>query len=277
MAYNPSTDDQIEVIEPTLNAAELAELASDLRSAEVDCAPIGRLSDRYPCMTVVDSYEVQLLNIRAREEAGTVVRGHKIGLSSRAMQIMMGVDEPDYGHLLSDMFVPEHVPIQASKLCAPRVEVEIAFVLQETLPGIGCTIADVLRCTDYIVPALEIIDSRIQNWDIGLVDTIADNASSGLVVLGSARTDPSSVDLRTVGAVLRKDGDIIATGASGAVLGNPAAAVAWLANKVHSFGVRLEKGHVILPGSCTRAYDVAAGETVRADFDVLGSVTTTFK
>lgn len=251
-------------------------LADALFHAERQRRPIARISEQASSMSVADSYAIQLLNVARRVGAGAVVRGHKVGLSSRAMQTMMNVDEPDYGHLLSDMFVAENTPIDKSTMCAPRVEVEIAFVLAESLPGPGCNVADVLRCTAFVCPALEIIDSRIAAWDIGLIDTIADNASSGLVCLGGKRTKLDGLDLRTVGATLRCNGRIIATGASGAVLGNPATAVAWLANKVAGFGVRLEAGHIILPGSCTRAYDVDAGQTIRADFDELGGVTACF-
>lgn len=260
-----------------LTADDRRKAADTLFFAERQRRPIARITSLFPTMSVSDSYQIQLLNIERRVQAGAVVRGHKVGLSSRAMQAMMEVDEPDYGHLLSDMFVAENTPIAASTMCAPRVEVEIAFVLGESLPAPGCNVADVLRCTDFICPAMEIIDSRIANWDIGLLDTIADNASSGLVVLGGNRTSLRHVDPRTIGATLHRNGQLVATGASGAVLGNPASAVAWLANKVIGFGVQLEAGHVILPGSCTRAYDVASGQTIRADFDQLGSVTTYFE
>jgi 2-keto-4-pentenoate hydratase len=260
-----------------MTAEDRREAADALHYAEQQHKPIPRLTELFPAMSVTDSYEIQLVNIRRRVDAGAVVRGHKVGLSSRAMQLMMGVDEPDYGHLLSDMFIAESTPIKTSSLCSPRVEVEIAFVLAERLPAPGCTVADVLRCTDFVCPAIEIIDSRIVNWDIGLVDTIADNASSGLVVLGGICTSLEEIDPRTVGATLHRNGQLVATGASGAVLGNPASAVAWLANKVAAFGVRLQAGHIILPGSCTRAYDVASGQTIRADFDKLGCVTTYFE
>ena len=259
-----------------LPPADLQAAADALHDAEVHRRPIAPLTHRFPQMSLVDAYGIQLLNVAHRVETGAIVRGHKVGLSSRAMQQMMAVDEPDYGHLLSDMFVAENTPIDITRLCQPRVEVEIAFVLGEALPAPGCIVADVLRCTAFVLPALEIIDSRIQDWNIDLPDTVADNASSGLVVLGGRRTALDGLDLRTVGAVLRRNGCVVATGASGAVLGNPATAVAWLANTVHRFGVSLAAGHVILPGSCTRAVDVRPGDVVRADFDVLGPVSIRF-
>jgi 2-keto-4-pentenoate hydratase len=186
---------------------------------------------------------------------------------------MMGVDEPDYGHLLDDMQVYEDVPIDGSAYLLPRVEPEVGFILGADLPGEGCTEEDVLAATSAVAPALELIDSRIADWKIGLVDTIADNASSAGFVLGAARIDPRDVDLRDIPVTLWRNGEEMAVGRSDAVLGNPVTSVAWLARKVASFGVRLRAGHVILPGSCTRAIDLRAGDEFRADFGPLGAVT----
>ncbi|MCU1595451.1 MAG: putative 2-hydroxypenta-2,4-dienoate hydratase, partial [Frankiales bacterium] len=234
------------------------------------------LVQTFPHLDVTDTYEIQLLNIRRRLAAGATVYGHKVGLSSKAMQEMMGVDEPDYGHLLSDMVYTEDTPIPTSKFLLPRVEVEVGFVLGADLPAEGCTVEDVLRCTDFIAPAIELIDSRIADWKIGLLDTISDNASSCGVVLGKERVKPSDLDLKAIDAVLEINGAEVARGTSGAVLGDPTIAVAWLANKVAAFGVRLEAGHVVLPGSCTRAYDVKPGDDVVATFAGLGSVSLSF-
>jgi 2-keto-4-pentenoate hydratase len=259
-----------------IEASAREQLADKLMAAQRDRVPIDPLTATCPELDVVDAYEIQLINVRRRLADGQRIRGHKVGLSARAMQQMMGVNEPDYGHLLDDMFVFETERVPAETLCQPRVEVEVAFVLGAPLSGPGCTVADVLDATAFVVPAIEIIDSRISNWMITLPDTVADNASSGLVVLGGRRTPVEATDLRTVGAVLRRSGEIVETGAAGAVLGNPATAVAWLANKVHAFGVTLEAGHIVMPGSCTRAVDVQAGDVVRADFDVLGHVAVSF-
>jgi 2-keto-4-pentenoate hydratase len=262
----------------TVLAADQRELAAKaLWEAERTREPIGPLTADHPGIDVVDAYQIQLINIRRRLAEGRLIRGHKVGLSSKAMQEMMGVDEPDYGHLLDDMFVFEDEVVDTAQLCQPRVEVEVGFILGAPLPAPGCNIADVLRATEYVVPALEIIDSRIRDWKITLCDTIADNASSCRVVLGGRATRIDQVDLRTVGATLRRNGTVIATGSGAAVLGNPVTAVAWLANKVHDFGVTLDAGHVILPGSCTRAYDVAPGDNLRADFDTLGGVSINFR
>ena len=252
------------------------EVAELLARAEADREPVAPLVDTWPEMDVVDAYEVQLLNIRRRVRAGASVLGHKVGLSSLAMQQMMGVDEPDYGHLLSDMEVSSSSPIEASRYCYPRVEVEVGFVLGATLPGEGCTEEDVLDATEAVAPAIELIDSRIRDWRIGLVDTIADNASSAGFVLGPERVRPREIDLLGIDAVLRRNDEVVAEGRSDAVLGNPVTAVAWLARKVASFGVRLEAGHVILPGSCTRAIDARPGDDFVAEFAGLGTVTLSF-
>ncbi|MEV0057489.1 2-keto-4-pentenoate hydratase [Saccharopolyspora shandongensis] len=259
-----------------LDATTRQAAADALRAAQSDRAPIDPLTERFPGIDVVDAYEIQLLNIRRQLAAGAVVRGHKVGLSSPVMQRMMGVDEPDYGHLLDTMFLAEDRAVETARYCYPRVEVEIGYVLGDSLPGEGCTEEDVLAATEYVVPSLELIDSRIRDWRIGLADTIADNASSAGVVLGAARAKPGELDLADIEAVLFSGGTEIARGNTSAVLGNPTTAVAWLARKVATFGVRLEAGHVILPGSCTRAVDVAPGEEYRADFTGLGSVTARF-
>ena len=259
-----------------LTDTERRAAADALAEAERTRVPIDPLSSRWAAIDVVDAYEIQLANIADRLKAGALVRGHKVGLSSRAMQSMMGVDEPDYGHLLDDMFFFEGDAVPAGRYLYPRVEVEVGFVLGAPLSGPACTVADVLAATEFVCPAIEIIDSRIRDWKIGIADTIADNASSAGVVLGGRRTPLAGVDLRTIGAVLRRNGEILQTGAAGAVLGNPATAVAWLANTVHRFGVSLEAGHVVLPGSCTRAVDVRPGDVVRAEFDVLGPVSVRF-
>jgi 2-keto-4-pentenoate hydratase len=252
------------------------DVAAALRRAEADRQPIPPLRETWPGIDVVDAYEVQLLNIRRRLDAGATVKGHKVGLSSKAMQEMMGVDEPDYGHLLSDMEVSSDAPVPAARYCYPRVEVEVGFVLGRTLPGRGCTEADVLAATEYVAPAIELIDSRITDWDIRIADTIADNASSAGFVLGPERVKPDELDLTAIDARLHRNGEQVAEGRSDAVLGNPVTAVAWLADKVASFGVVLEAGHVILPGSVHRAIDAAPGDRFRADFDGLGSVTLDF-
>jgi 2-keto-4-pentenoate hydratase len=255
-----------------LSDAVRLEAADALVAAERDRAPIRPLRETWPELDVVDAYEIQLRNIRRRLAEGGTVRGHKVGLSSKAMQEMMGVDEPDYGHLLSDMAVSSAVPVSAGRYCMPRVEVEVAFVLGESLPGEGCTEDDVLTATEYVAPSIELIDSRIENWDIRIGDTIADNASSAGFVLGEERVKPGDLDLKGIEARLMRNGEQVARGRSDAVLGNPVTVVAWLARKVASFGVTLEAGHVVMPGSVHRAIDVHPGDEFEAVLDGLGTV-----
>jgi 2-keto-4-pentenoate hydratase len=235
------------------------------------------LTAAYPDIDVVDAYEIQLINIRQRVAEGARVLGHKVGLSSLAIQQMMGVDEPDYGHLLDEMQLFEDTPVKANRYLYPRVEVEVGFVLNADLPGAGCTEDDVLAATEALVPSIELIDTRITDWKIGLCDTIADNASSAGFVLGEARVSPRDIDVKGIDAVLRCNGEVVAQGRTDAVLGNPVTAVAWLARKVDGFGVRLRRGDVVLPGSCTKAIDAHPGDNFVADFAGLGSVRLSFE
>jgi 2-keto-4-pentenoate hydratase len=260
-----------------LSSATRAGLAADLAEAERTRVPMAPLTAAHPDIDVVDAYEIQLINIRQRIAEGATVAGHKVGLSSKAMQEMMGVDEPDYGHLLADMEVFEDVAVPAGRYLFPRVEVEVGFILADDLPGAGCTEDDVLAATAAFVPAIELIDTRITDWKIALCDTIADNASSAGWVLGPQRVSPKDIDITAIDAVLRRNGEGVAEGRSDAVLGNPVTAVAWLARKVDSFGVRLKAGDIVLPGSCTRAIDARPGDAFIADFTGLGSVRLSFE
>ncbi|MFM9035721.1 MAG: 2-keto-4-pentenoate hydratase [Mycobacterium sp.] len=260
-----------------LSSATRAELAAELAEAERTRVPMSPLTAAHPEIDVVDAYEIQLINIRQRVAEGATVVGHKVGLSSEAMQTMMGVDEPDYGHLLADMEVFEDRPVDAAGYLFPRVEVEVGFILADDLPGAGCTEDDVLAATAAFAPAIELIDTRITDWKIALCDTIADNASSAGFVLGQQRVSPKDVDIKGIDAVLTRNGEVVAEGRSDAVLGNPVTAVAWLARKVDGFGVRLKAGDIVLPGSCTRAIDVRAGDGFVAEFAGLGSVRLSFQ
>ncbi|MBY0443361.1 MAG: 2-keto-4-pentenoate hydratase [Mycobacteriaceae bacterium] len=259
-----------------LSTAVHAALAADLAQAERERKPIAPLTAAQPDIDVIDAYQIQLINIGKRVAAGARVVGHKVGLSSAAMQQMMGVDEPDYGHLLDDMQVPTDIPVQAAKYLYPRVEVEVGFILAADLPGTDCTEADVVAATAALVPAIELIDTRITDWRIALCDTIADNASAAGFALGAARVSPSAVEITGIDAVLFRNGEVVAKGRSDAVLGNPVTAVAWLARKVDSFGVRLRAGDIVLPGSCTRAIDARSGDEFFAEFAGLGCVQMSF-
>jgi 2-keto-4-pentenoate hydratase len=260
-----------------LTAATRDELAADLAQAERSRQPIAPLTTASPDIDVVDAYEIQLINIRQRIAEGARVVGHKVGLSSKVMQQMMGVDEPDYGHLLDDMQVFEDTPVKAGKYLFPRVEVEVGFILSADLPGAECTEDDVLAATEALVPAIELIDTRIKDWQIKICDTIADNASSAGFVLGAGRVRPADIDVKGIDAKLTRNGELIAEGRSDAVLGNPVTAVAWLSRKVESFGVRLKKGDIVLPGSCTFAVDANPGDEFVADFAGLGAVRLSFE
>jgi 2-keto-4-pentenoate hydratase len=251
--------------------------ATALRDAERAAKPIDPLHQTYPQLDIDDAYHVQRLLIADRLTDGSRLAGHKVGLTSPAMQEQLDVREPDYGHLMSDMFVLEGASISTSVLCAPRVEPELAFVLGGTLQGPGVTVANVLTATEFVMPALEIIDSRIVNWAIRLPDTVADNASSGRVVLGGRGIRIDALDLRLVGVVMYKNGEVVQTGASGAVLGNPVNAVCWLANKLAAFGQSLEAGQVVMPGACTEAVAVTGGDRVRAEFEGIGDVSVCFE
>jgi 2-keto-4-pentenoate hydratase len=247
-----------------------------LRNAEQLRRPIDPLIEAFPGLDIADAYAIQRANVAERVAAGASVCGHKIGLSSSVMQQMMGVDEPDFGHLLTDMIVDDAAVVDISSLCHPRVEVEVAFVLGDGLPGLDCTAEDVVAATECLAAAIELIDSRIRNWQIGIADTVADNASSGRFVLGRDRVSPQDVDLSDVDAALYAGfggSDVRVTrGNTSDVLGHPAKAVAWLARTLAAYGVELEAGHVVLSGSCTRAVDVAKGDHYRATIDGLGEV-----
>jgi len=247
-------------------------LAEMLLNAEKLRKPIPPLTDTDSVISVDEAYRIQLRVIAMKRSSGQVVVGKKIGITSRAMQSMLGVDEPDYGHILDGMVVMEGERIPSSDLIQPRIEGELAFVLKEDLKGPGVTLTDVIRCSEGVIPSLEVIDSRIVDWKIKLPDTVADNASSARIVLGGKITPLLALDLRTVGMVLEKNGEVVATAAGAAVLGNPPQAVAWLANKLAAYGISLRKGEVILSGSLTAAVPVAAGDFIRADFGPLGDV-----
>ena len=256
-----------------MERTDLQQQAADLLwEAEQTHTAIDPLTELLPDLRVSDSYTVQLINISRKLDIGRSIKGHKVGLSSKAMQKMMGVNEPDYGHLLNDFFYKNGDTINTRKYFIPRIEVELAYVLGTTLPAPNCTVKDVLNATEYIQPAIELIDSRIKDWKIKLVDTISDNASSAGLIMGGDKVKATDFSPRLVGANLSKNGEIIATGAMGGVLNDPTIAVAWLANKVHQFGVTLEAGHVILPGSCTKAFDVNPGDQVVAEYDGLGKI-----
>ena len=259
-----------------MDRRKLEALASELLHAEQERTPVAPLTERFPELTVTEAYHIQLTAIGTRLKNGRRVVGKKIGLTSKAMQELLGVGEPDYGHILNDMVILNGEPITAGRLLQPRCEGEIAFLLGRDLTGPGISVVDVLAATEAVVPALEIVDSRVKDWKIKIQDTVADNAAAAMVVLGNQLTSVKEIDLRLVGMVLEKNGQIAATGAGAAALGHPASAVAWLANKLFEFDIPLKAGEIILSGSLTTAPSVAAGDIFRAEFDRLGAVSVRF-
>ena len=256
----------------------VTQLAAELQQAEQTRVQVEHFSKRFPGMTVADGYQVSRAWVQLKLAQGRVVRGHKIGLTSRAMQQASQITEPDYGTLLDDMFIPEGSDIPATRFIAPRVEVELAFVLGRRLQGPNVTIFDVLEATDYVLPAIEIIDARIEQFDRQtkamrkVFDTIADNAANAGIITGGRPVKPNAVDLRWVSALLYKNGVIEESGVAAAVLNHPATGVAWLANKLAPWGEFLEKGEVVLGGSFTRPTPAVAGDTFHADYGPLGGV-----
>ena len=255
---------------------EYEKLAFELLTAEKDCTPIGTLTDAYPDLTVIDAYRIQKAGIEMKLAQGRKIIGKKIGLTSRGMQQLLGVNEPDYGQLLDNMLIPEGMPCSRGELLQPKIEGELAFILKEDLEGPGVTVADVYRATEFIVPAFEIVDSRIRDWKIKLADTVADNASSARLVLGSRMAPVQDVDLRLIGMLLEKNGETVNSGVGAEVWGNPAAAVAWLSNKLSEFGIALEAGEIVLSGALTAAAAVNAGDVFTVSFHGLGSLSLKF-
>lgn len=247
-------------------------LADRLAEAEQRRQGVQPLSAQVPGLTLSDAYRVQMVTIDRKVANGASIVGKKIGLTSKAMQNMFGVDTPDVGHLLDEMQVANGGAISARRVLQPRVEAEIAFVLERDLVGPQVTPLDVLLATEYVVPALEIVDSRVADWKITLTDTVADNASSGLFVLGEQQFRVEEVDLELVGMVLSRNGEIVNTGVGAACLGHPANCVAWLANQMHAFGTALRAGEVILSGAMSAAVPAVAGDHFTARFAHLGQV-----
>jgi 2-keto-4-pentenoate hydratase len=256
--------------------AVVAALADELARAAADRRPIEPLTDRHPELLIDDAYAIQTRVIQDRLDDGRQIVGRKIGLTSRPMQQLLGVEEPDYGVLLDDMMVEDGDVIDLGTLLQPRVEAELAFVMERDLAGPGVTTANALAAIGGVFPAIEVVDSRIADWRIRLVDTVADNASSGLLVMGGRLRKVTELDLRLVGVVVSRGGALIDTGAGAAALGNPARCVAWLANKLAAFGATLRAGDVVLPGAVHRMVPVRAGDVFRAEYAHLGAVTARF-
>jgi len=233
------------------------------------------LSRTWPDITVEDAYAIAAEVAERKIAAGAEHVGYKVGLTSKAMQQAWQVDEPDYGRLFADMLVADGATVAHANYCAPCVEVELAFVMGQALKGPGIGLIEVLRATEYVVPAIEIIDSRVQR-PAQIFDGIADNGAAAGVVVGGRPSRPIDIDLRWVGGVLYRNSEIEETGVAAGVLGHPALGVAWLANKLGSRGETLKAGHLVLPGSFTRVVLAGKGDTLHADFGTLGGIAVQF-
>lgn len=256
--------------------AELDRLADGLRLAERDRAPIDQVSAGRPWLTPSDAYAIQERLVRRRRVAGETLDGWKVGLTAKAMQELLGVDQPDYGAILSGWVVPDGATVRSDALIAPRVEAEICFRLARPLRGPGVTVEDVLAATAGVSAAIEVIDSRIRDWKLTLVDTIADMASSARIVVADAAVPVAGLDLRAVEVELLREGEQVATGRGAACLGDPAAAVAWAANTLGELGVTLEAGQIVMPGALHAAVPVVGTSRFEARFTGIGTVTVAF-
>jgi 2-oxo-hept-3-ene-1,7-dioate hydratase len=256
--------------------------AARLEEAERTKKQIRMFSLEYPGMTIDDAYAVQRAWIAHKLQNGRRLKGHKIGLTSKAMQNAVGIREPDFGALLDDMFFYDGADIPTERFISTRIEAELAFILKCRLTGPECTIFEVLNATDYVTPALEILDTRVQRIDPEgkgtrkIVDTIADNAANAALVVGGRPFKPFDVDLRWIAALVFRNGQLEETGVAAGVLNHPANGVAWLANKLHPHGVALEPGQVILSGSFIRPIDAVKGDTFHADYGPFGTVSCHF-
>ncbi len=251
-------------------------LGDELYQALVKGEVLEPLTNRHDDITIEDAYQIQQRMLSRRIGAGEAVIGKKIGVTSRAVQNMLGVHQPDFGWLTDGMVYNEGEAIPMSTLIQPKAEGEIAFVLKEDIQGPGVTAADVLRATEGVMACFEIVDSRIRDWKIKIQDTVADNASCGVFVLGSALVDPRDVDLVTCGMVLEKNGEIVVTGAGAATLSSPVNAVVWLVNMLGSLGIGLKAGEVVLSGALGAMVPVATGDNLRVTIGGIGGCSVRF-
>lgn len=265
-----------------LSAQTIAEAARRLDEAEKTRVQIRQFSLEFPEITIEDGYAIQKAWVARKLAAGRTIRGHKIGLTSKAMQYASNINEPDYGALLDDMFFSDGSTLPMDRFIVPRLEVELAFTLGKRLTGPNCTIFDVLNAADFVTPAIEIIDARIHQLDPEtkatrkVTDTISDNAANAALVLGGRPLKPLAVDMRWIAALCYRNGVIEESGVAAAVLNHPANGVAWLANKLAPYGEALEPGEVILSGSFTRPVYARAGDTFHIDYGAYGSISCQF-
>ncbi|MDP3671381.1 MAG: 2-oxopent-4-enoate hydratase [Telluria sp.] len=254
----------------------ITQLGDELYQALVARTVVEPLTNRYPDLSVEHAYQIQQRMIERRLQAGERIIGKKIGVTSRAVMNMLGVYRPDFGYMLDGMIYNEGESIDMATLIQPKAEGEIAFILKKDLMGPGVTNADVLAATECVMPCFEIVDSRIRDWKIKIADTVADNASCGVFVLGDQAVDPRKIDLALCGMVLERNGEIVATGSGAAALGSPVNAVAWLANTMGALGIPLKAGEVILSGALAAMFPAKAGDNFRVSIGGMGSCSVRF-
>ena len=259
-----------------MDKAKIQQYGDELYQALLDRKAVDPLTDREPSITIEDAYQIQLRMIQRRVDAGETIVGKKIGVTSQVVMNMLKVNQPDFGQMTSGMVFSEGEAIPVDSMIAPKAEAEVAFVLKQDLQGPGISAADVLRATDFVVPCFEIVDSRIADWKIKIQDTVADNASCGVLVLGGRRKSPADIDLALAGMVLEKNGEIISTSTGAAVQGSPVNAVAWLANTLGNLGIGLKAGEVILSGSQSPLVPVKAGDSLVCTVGGLGGTSVRF-
>ena len=265
-----------------LTKETISQIAHRLHQAEQSREQIRQISLDHPQITIEDAYAIQRQWVDLKINEGRVLKGHKIGLTSKAMQASSQISEPDYGALLDDMFFQDGSDIAIDKFIVPRIEVELAFVLAKPLRGPNCTLFDVYNATDYVIPALELIDARCHNIDPDsqrprkVFDTISDNAANAGVILGGRPIKPDALDLRWISALMYRNGVIEESGVAAAVLNQPASGVAWLANKLAAHDVQLEAGQIILGGSFTRPVPARRGDTFHVDYGNMGCISCRF-
>jgi len=259
-----------------MDNTKIQQYGDELYQALLERKAVDPLTDREPSITIEDAYQIQLRMIQRRLDAGETIVGKKIGVTSKIVMEMLKVDQPDFGQMTSGMVFSEGEAIRADSMIAPKAEAEVAFVLKNDVTGPGVTAADVLRATDFVVPCFEIVDSRIKDWKIKIQDTVADNASCGVLTLGGVRKSPRQLDLALAGMVLEKNGDIVSTSAGAAVQGSPVNAVAWLANTLGRLGIGLKAGEIILSGSQSPLVPVKAGDSLYCSVGGLGGTSVRF-
>ena len=260
-----------------MDQQQIKALGDELYNSLVNRITVKPLTERFPDIKVEDSYEISKVMTENRVAAGEKVIGKKIGLTSKVVQNMLGVGQPDFGFLTDGMAYSqgEEMPI-SEKLIQPKAEGEIAFIMKRDVMGPGLTVADIMAATECVMPCFEVVDSRVENWKIKIQDTVADNASCGLFVLGDQAVSPRSIDLRTVGMVVEKNGSVISTGAGAAALGSPVNCVTWLANMMGQFGIPLKAGEVILSGSLVPMEPVVAGDYMSVSIGGFGNASVRF-